>query len=96
MRVKTYVFEEIKTGMERIKEKFGPDTIILDIKNYGSNGQSKGCEISVALEGDPELDGEGLGELRRKSEEAWNYATKFLVNKIMSVETELLRDRMKR
>ncbi len=94
MRVKTYVFEEIKTGMERIREEFGPDTIIVDIKNHGTNGQHRGCEISVAVDGDPELDGEGLGELRKKTEEVWNHASKLLTERITSVESELVRDRL--
>jgi flagellar biosynthesis protein FlhF len=95
MRVKTYVFEEIKAGMERIREEFGPDTIIVDIKNHGNNGQKQGCEISIAVDGDPELDGEGLGELRKKSEEVWNHATQLLMEKLSSLEGEMVKDRVK-
>ncbi|MCX7856689.1 MAG: hypothetical protein N2513_01705 [Deltaproteobacteria bacterium] len=70
MRTKTYVFEDIKKGMELIKEKYGPEALIVDIKNLGSNGSSR-CEISILVDDDKV---EGLSStdlIRRKTEEIW-------------------------
>ena len=61
MRIKTYVFDDVKEGMKKIKEEHGVDTIIVDIKNNGATGAKKGCEISVAVEGERARQGDDLG-----------------------------------
>jgi flagellar biosynthesis GTPase FlhF len=94
MKVKTYVFEDIKEGIERIKEEHGSDTIILDIKN-NSNNLRKSCEISIGLKDDPEVEENTTEVIRKKTEEIWSYTTKFLSEKIIDLELEIIRDRVK-
>lgn len=98
MRVKTHSFEDIREGMEKIKETYGPDTIIVDIKHNNHNGygwSKKSCEISVALDGDPGLCENDLGELRKRTESIWSQAAHFLSEKLVSVESEMIMDRVK-
>jgi flagellar biosynthesis GTPase FlhF len=96
MKVKTFVFEDLKKGMERIKEQYGPDTIIVDIKNNGKNTLNGGCEISVALApDDPGTDENDPVELRRRTEAIWNHTAKLLFEKIAYMESEITMDRMK-
>ena len=38
MRVRTYSFDDIRKGMDSIKEQYGPDTIIMDIKQNNLDG----------------------------------------------------------
>ncbi len=98
MRVRTHSYEDIREGMEKIREIYGPDTIIVDIKHNNHNGHGwskKSCEISVALEGDPELQEKDLGELRKKTESIWSDAAQFLSGKLISVESEMIMDRVK-
>ena len=38
MRVRTHSYEDIREGMEKIREIYGPDTIIVDIKHNNHNG----------------------------------------------------------
>ncbi len=94
MKVKTYIFEDIKEGIERIKEEYGSDTIILDIKNSSKNSR-KSCEISIGLDDDPELEEDSTGALRKKTEEIWSHTTKLLSEKIIGLELEIVRDRVK-
>jgi flagellar biosynthesis protein FlhF len=93
MKVKTYIFEDIKDGIERIKEEYGADTIILDIKNTSKNSR-KSCEISIGLD-DPELEEDNAGALRKKTEEIWSHTTKLFSEKIIDLELEIVRDRVK-
>ena len=95
MRIKTYVFDDVKEGMKKIKEEHGVDTIIVDIKNNGATGAKKGCEISVAVEGERAMQGDDLGDLRRRLENVWDYAARFVSGKIGDMGLELARDRVK-
>jgi flagellar biosynthesis GTPase FlhF len=95
MRIKTYVFDDVKEGMKKIKEEHGVDTIIVDIKNNGATGAKKGCEISVAVEGERAVQGDDLGDLRRRLENVWDHAARFVNSKIGDMGTELARDRVK-
>jgi len=99
MKVKTYSFDDIRRGMESIKEQHGPDTIIMDIKQNNLDGYGwakKGCEISIAVENEPPTAEEDyLLELRRGTEAVWQYTTKCLSERLTSMESEMIRDRMK-
>jgi len=99
MRVKTYSFDDIRKGMDTIKEQYGPDTIIMDIKqNYldGYGWSKKGCEISIAVEEEPATDQDDLLlELRRGTEAVWQHTTQYLSDRLSSMETEIIRDRLK-
>ena len=99
MRVKTYTFEDVRTGMEVIKEQFGPDTIIVDIKQNVMNGSKTAqncCEISIALDNDPLVTMDNsLGEVRKKTEAVWSDAAKYLSDRLLSIESDMLTDRLK-
>jgi flagellar biosynthesis GTPase FlhF len=99
MKVKTYTFDDIRKGMDVIKEQFGPDTIIMDIKQNNHNGNGwtkKGCEISIAVENDPAATVEtDLGEIRKKTEAIWSDAARYLTERLVSIETDMLLDRLK-
>jgi flagellar biosynthesis GTPase FlhF len=99
MKVKTYTFDDIRKGMDTIKEQFGPDTIIMDIKqdNHNGNGWTKkGCEISIAVESDPVATLEtDLGEVRKKTETIWSDAAKYLSERLTSIELDMFVDRLK-
>lgn len=99
MKVKTYTFDDIRRGMDVIKEQFGPDTIIMDIKQNNHNGNGwtqKGCEISIAVENDPATTMEtDLGEIRKKTEAIWSDAARYLTERLVSIETDMFVDRLK-
>ncbi|MBA4389356.1 MAG: hypothetical protein C0399_00235 [Syntrophus sp. (in: bacteria)] len=99
MKVRTHSFDDIRKGMESIKEQYGPDTIIMDIKQNNLDGYGwtkKGCEISIAVEDVPATPEEDyLGELRRGTEAVWQYTTKYLTERLGTMESEMIRDRMK-
>ncbi len=99
MRVKTYTFEDVRKGMEILKEQFGPDTIIVDVKHNTANGNGTegcGCEISIALDDDPFTAMENnLGDIRKKTEAIWSDAAKYLSDRLVSIETDMLTDRLK-
>jgi len=88
MRTKTYVFEDIKKGMELIKEKYGPDALIVDIRSLGNNG-NKRCEISVLVQDDM-LEVASSGETyRRQIEEVWESVQSAISERIFEVEKYL-------
>lgn len=99
MRVKTYSFEDVRKGMEVIKEQFGPDTIIVDVKQNTVNGNGaakNGCEISIALDNDPFAAMENsIGDIRKKTETIWSDAAKYLSERLTSIESDMLTDRLK-
>lgn len=98
MRIKTYTFDDIRKGMDVIKEQFGPDTIIMDIKQNNLNGNGwvkKGCEISIAVESDPVVLENDLGEIRKKTEAIWTDAARYLTERLTAIETDMIVDRLK-
>ncbi len=94
MKIKTYVFEDVKKGIDSLKEQFGPDTVILDIKDNGNNGHKKSCEISVVMKDEASPQDDPM-EFRRKSETIWNHTTKLLIDKIAGLESEIVSDRVR-
>lgn len=85
MKIKRLQFESIKEGIKRIKEEYGPDAIIIDMKEHrGTSG--KGFEMVIAIEEDNPKDGY-TGELMRKIDEITG-AVKSLSDRILSMETE--------
>ena len=98
MRVKTYTFDDIRKGMDVIKEQFGPDTIIMDIKQNEVNGNGwmkKGCEISIAVENDTVAVENDLSEIRKKTESIWSDAARYLTDRLMAIESDMIIDRLK-
>jgi flagellar biosynthesis GTPase FlhF len=99
MRVRTYSFDDVRKGMDSIKEKYGPDTIIMDIKQNNLDGHGwsrKACEISIAVE-DPSFVAQDdyLLELRRGTEAVWQHTTKYLSERLISMESDIITDRIK-
>jgi flagellar biosynthesis GTPase FlhF len=93
MRVKTYVFEDVKVGMEAIKAQYGSDTIIVDIKNNGNNTSQKNCEISIAVDEEPQSSKYDLVEVRKKTEEIWNHALMLMNERIVGIENDIIKER---
>lgn len=89
MRTKTYVFEDVKKAMEVLKEDYGPDALILDVKTVGTNGSSR-CEISV-LVGEKSEDITSFPRtLRERTEGLWVYFLDFLNGKTLEIEKSLI------
>jgi signal recognition particle GTPase len=99
MRVRTYSFDDIRKGMDSIKEQYGPDTIIMDIKQNNLDGRGwskKACEISIAVEEQSAtVQDDYLLELRRGTEAVWQHTTRYLSERLISIESEIIRDRIK-
>lgn len=93
MRVKTYVFEDVKAGMEAIKAQYGSDTMIVDIKNNGNHVSQKSCEISIALEEETQSNACDLGDVRKKTEAIWNYALRLMNERLEGIETDIIKER---
>lgn len=93
MRVKTYVFEDVKAGMEAIKAQYGSDTMIVDIKNNGNHVTQKSCEISIALEEETQSNACDLGDVRKKTEAIWNYALRLMNERLEGIETDIIKER---
>jgi flagellar biosynthesis protein FlhF len=93
MRVKTYVFEDVKAGMEAIKAQYGSDTMIVDIKNNGNQVSPKSCEISIALEEELQPNACDLGDVRKKTEAIWNYALRLMNERLEGIETDIIKER---
>jgi flagellar biosynthesis GTPase FlhF len=93
MRVKTYVFEDVKAGMDAIKAQYGSDTMIVDIKNNGNHVSRKSCEISIALEEELEPNACDLVDVRKKTEAIWNYALRLMNERLEGIETDIIKER---
>jgi len=93
MRVKTYVFEDVKAGMEAIKAQYGSDTMIVDIKNNGNHLSQQSCEISIALEDESQHNACDLVDVRKKTEAIWNYALRLMNERLEGIETDIIRER---
>ncbi|HEY3278627.1 MAG TPA: hypothetical protein VGJ94_18570 [Syntrophorhabdaceae bacterium] len=95
MKIKTYLFDDVKEGMRKIKEEHGVDAIIVDIKNNGSTASRKGCEISIAVDGDKAIQGDDLEEMRRRMEGVWDHTARTMGSRVSSMEMEIMKDRVK-
>jgi flagellar biosynthesis GTPase FlhF len=93
MRVKTYVFEDVKVGMEAIKAQYGSDAMIVDIKQNGNQVTQKSCEISIALEEEPQSNACDLVDVRKKTEAIWNYALMLMNERLAGIENDIIKER---
>jgi len=93
MRVKTYVFEDVKAGMEAIKAQYGSETMIVDIKNNGNHVSQKSCEISIALEEEAQSNACDLSDVRKKTEAIWNYALRLMNERLEGIEADIIKER---
>ncbi|MCX5810661.1 MAG: hypothetical protein NTX36_15050 [Proteobacteria bacterium] len=95
MKVKTYVFDDVQKGIEILKSEYGPDTIIIEVKENIKNGSRKTCEISVAVDNGSQPSEYDPVRTREKTEDIWNYTTKSLLDKIALFESDIIMDRLK-
>jgi len=95
MKVKTYVFDDVKKGIDILKSEYGPDTIIIDVKENIKSGSNMTCEISVAVEDGSQPGRYDPDRTREKTEDIWNCTTKLLLDKITLLESEIITDRLK-
>lgn len=95
MNIKTYVFEDIKKGMEILKGEYGPDAVVVDVKENVRNGSSTWCEISVAAEDVSQCDGYRPEEIRKRGEDIWKFSTKLILKRIDAIESEIIMERLK-
>lgn len=95
MKVKTYVFNDLKEGMELIKAEYGSDTMIVDIKNNGKQLGRNTCEISIAVDDGAPEDPADQEDVRRKTEAIWNHALGLMKERLSDVEAEMIRERSK-
>jgi flagellar biosynthesis GTPase FlhF len=93
MRVKTYVFEDVKAGMEAIKAQHGSDAMIVDIKHNNNHVSQRSCEISIALEEELQSNACDLMEVRKKTEAIWNYALRLMNERLEGIETDIIKER---
>ncbi|HOV91255.1 MAG TPA: hypothetical protein PKW07_11165 [Syntrophorhabdaceae bacterium] len=95
MKIKTYVFEDLKKGMDLLKREYGPDTIIIDVKENIKYKTGKMCEISVAIEDESEKDDFDSKAGRRLAEKLRDDIIKQFSEKIGQLESDIITDRLK-
>lgn len=95
MRVKTYVFSDLKEGMELIKAEYGSDTMIVDIKNNGKQMGRNVCEISIAVNDGAGEEPSDHEDVRRNAEAIWNHALELMKDRLTGIEEEMIRERTK-
>jgi flagellar biosynthesis GTPase FlhF len=91
MKIKRLHFDSIKEGMKRIKEEYGPDAIIIDMKERRS-ASAKDFEMVIAIEEEGSKDGYA-GDLMRKIDEITG-VVKSLSDRMFSMETEAVGHRV--
>jgi flagellar biosynthesis GTPase FlhF len=92
MKVKRLFFESVKDGIKSIKSEFGPDAVIIDIKE-NMDSTRKGYEILIAIDeeaGPQEIHG---GEVMKKMEEITT-TIRSLNDRLISMETDALKHRV--
>jgi len=95
MRIKKFHCNTIREGIDEIKLKYGHDVFIVDVKNNGSGFSDKKCEITIAMEDNPELRDDEMGPVRKRIEETWDAFLTSLRHQVNALESGLLVDRMK-
>jgi len=95
MRLKKFHCTTIREGIDEIKHKYGPDVFIVDVKNNGTGFSDKKCEITIAMDEKQELKEDEMGPLRRRVEETWDTFLTSLKQKVDSLESGFLVERIK-
>ncbi|MCX7966539.1 MAG: hypothetical protein N2596_07940 [Syntrophorhabdaceae bacterium] len=96
MKIKTYVFDDVKKGIDILKKEYGPDTIIIDVKeNIKGSSNNKLYEISVAIKENLEKKEEGSSSSIKNRENAWSVFAGSTIEKLTQLASELLKDRLK-
>lgn len=92
MKVKRLFFESVKEGIKRIKSEYGPDAIIIEVKENRDSGR-KGYEILIAIEEETSRAEAPGSEVIRRIEEI-NTTIKSLTDRMGSIESETLKHRV--
>ncbi len=93
MKVKRLFFESVKEGIKRIKSEFGPDAIIIDIKENVDSAR-KGYEILIAIDEESiPQEAHGGGEVMKKIEEITS-TIKSLNERMISMESDTMKHRV--
>ena len=94
MKVKRLFFESVKDGIKRIKSEFGPDAIIIDIKE-NADGARKGYEILIAIDEEtvPQEAAQATGEVMKRIDEITS-SIKTLNERVISMETDTMKYRV--
>ncbi len=92
MKVKRLFFESVKEGIKRIKSEFGPDAIIIDIKENMDSAR-KGYEILIAIDEEMTPKDAPVSEVMKRIEEI-NSTVKSLSDRMGSMESDTLKYRV--
>jgi flagellar biosynthesis protein FlhF len=92
MKVKRLFFESVKEGIKRIKSEYGPDAIIIDIKEKADSAR-KGYEILIAIDEEVTPQEAPVSEVMKRIEEI-NSSVKSLSERMGSVESDTMKYRV--
>ncbi len=92
MKVKRLFFESVKEGIKRIKSEFGPDAIIIDIKENVDSAR-KGYEILIAIDEETTPQEAPASQVMKRIEEI-SSTVKSLSERMGSMESETIRYRV--
>jgi flagellar biosynthesis protein FlhF len=92
MKVKRLFFESVKEGIKRIKSEFGPDAIIIDIKENMDSAR-KGYEILIAIDEEMTPQEAPSNAMMKRIEEI-NSTVKSLSERMVSMESDTMKSRV--
>jgi len=92
MKVKRLFFESVKEGIKRIKAEYGPDAIIIDIKESTDPGR-KGYEILIAIDEELTPQEAPVNEVMKRIEEI-GLTVRSLSERMGSIESDTLKYRV--
>lgn len=92
MKVKRLFFESVKEGIRKIKDEYGPDAIIIDIKESGDPARN-GYEVLIALEEDSMPRRAEVGDVMKRIDEISTFV-RTLSEKVVSIESDTMRYRI--
>jgi len=92
MKVKRLFFESVKEGIKRIKSEYGPDAIIIDIKE-NMDAARKGYEILIAIDEELTSPDAPASEVMKRIEEI-NLTVRALSERMGSMESDTLKYRV--
>jgi flagellar biosynthesis GTPase FlhF len=92
MKVKRLFFESVKEGIKRIKTEYGPDAIIIDIKEKTDSAR-KGYEILIAIDEETSPQEAPVNEVMKRIEEM-NGTIKSMNERMVEMESDSMRSRV--
>ena len=92
MKVKRLFFESVKEGIKRIKSEYGPDAIIIEIKENRDSAR-KGYEILIAIDEEAAPKEAPVSEVMKRIEEI-SSSVKSLSERMGSMESDTIKRRV--